>query len=112
MECGRRRHTNHSNFYTLPIIHYAGDMAPTELERSERLQFGQFLAKAVTVGTRSGYEGDWKEWVEFVGKRQGLPGSGMFTWIELIATQREQLYSCSSRRGILSKGYGEELPSR
>ena len=50
-------------------------MAPTTLEPNERLSLGQFLAKAVTFGTRSGYEGDWRKWLEFIGKRQGMSGN-------------------------------------
>ena len=33
-----------------------------------RRELGQFLAKAVTRGTRNGYTADWKSWVSFIGK--------------------------------------------
>ena len=31
-------------------------------------ELGQFLAKAVTRGTRNGYAADWKSWVAFIGR--------------------------------------------
>ena len=43
-------------------------------ERGQEL--GQFLAKAVTVGTRSGSKSDWKEWLVFLEKERGEVGGG------------------------------------
>jgi hypothetical protein len=60
------------------------------LGNSEREQkLGEFLTKGVTLGTRSGYAGDWREWVSFIEKERGSEG-GKDVYLDLAKNDMER----------------------